>query len=108
MGIELEDGLAKVSDLSEQGGEGANRWYHVILKEGRNREVRRLFEVLGLTVSRLIRVRFGPIHLPPRLKRGMWHELDENEATNLLALVNSTSSPGVIQKRGKLNHCAST
>ncbi len=108
MGVELEDGLAKLSDLSEQGGEGANRWYHVILKEGRNREVRRLFEALGLTVSRLIRVRFGPIHLPPRLKRGMWHELDENETANLLDLVNSTSSSGVIAKRGKLNHCAST
>ncbi|MDV6343280.1 23S rRNA pseudouridine(2605) synthase RluB [Nitrosomonas sp. Is37] len=102
-GIELEDGLAKFNDLSEQGGEGANRWYHVILKEGRNREVRRLFEALGLTVSRLIRIRFGPIHLPPRLKRGMWHQLDENETAYLLELVNGTSPSGVIAKHSKLN-----
>lgn len=96
-GIELQDGLAKFSDLSEQGGEGTNRWYHVILKEGRNREVRRMFEVLGLTVSRLIRVRFGPINLPPRLKRGMWHELDESETNHLLELVDRSSKPVTVR-----------
>lgn len=96
-GIELQDGLAKFSDLSEQGGEGTNRWYHVILKEGRNREVRRMFEALGLTVSRLIRVRFGPINLPPRLKRGMWHELDESETNHLLELVDRSSKPVTVR-----------
>lgn len=97
-GVGLGDGLAKFSDLSEQGGEGSNRWYHVILKEGRNREVRRMFEALGLVVSRLIRIRFGPINLPPRLKRGMWCELDETEARHLLELVNSTSATGTVSK----------
>ncbi|SDY23114.1 23S rRNA pseudouridine2605 synthase [Nitrosomonas sp. Nm58] len=103
-GVELEDGLAKFSDLSEQGGEGTNRWYHVILKEGRNREVRRIFEAVGLVVSRLIRVRFGPINLSPRLKRGMWHELDESEIRYLLELVNGVPSSGAIaRKNSKLN-----
>jgi 23S rRNA pseudouridine2605 synthase len=57
------------------------------LKEGRNREVRRMFEKVGMTVSRLMRVRFGPINLPPRLKRGKWIELDEVEIKRLLELV---------------------
>ncbi len=86
-GIELEDGLAKFDHLSDQGGEGSNHWYRVILKEGRNREVRRMFETVGTTVSRLMRVRFGPINLPPRLKRGKWMELDEIETRRLLVLV---------------------
>lgn len=86
-GIELDDGLAKFDHLSDQGGEGSNRWYRVILKEGRNREVRRMFEAAGMMVSRLMRVRFGPINLPPRLKRGKWMELDEAEIKRLLELV---------------------
>ncbi len=86
-GIELEDGLAKFDHLSDHGGEGSNHWYRVILKEGRNREVRRMFEMVGMTVSRLMRVRFGPINLPPRLKRGKWMELDDAEIRRLLALV---------------------
>ncbi|MDN5934931.1 MAG: pseudouridine synthase [Nitrosospira sp.] len=86
-GVELEDGLAKFDHLSDEGGEGANHWYRVILKEGRNREVRRLFETAGMTVSRLMRVRFGPVNLPPRLKRGKWMELDELETKRLLASV---------------------
>ena len=65
-GIELEDGPAKVEKLEDGGGEGANHWYRVVLKEGRNREVRRLFEALGLTVSRLIRTRYGTIAMPSR------------------------------------------
>lgn len=86
-GVELEDGPAKFDYLSDEGGEGSNHWYRVILKEGRNREVRRMFEAAGMTVSRLMRVRFGPINLPPRLKRGKWMELDETEIKRLLALV---------------------
>ena len=86
-GVELEDGLAKFDQLSDEGGEGSNRWYRVTLKEGRNREVRRLFEAVGLMVSRLMRVRFGPINLPPRLKRGKSIELDEAETRRLLELV---------------------
>ncbi|GJL75299.1 MAG: hypothetical protein NMNS02_14050 [Nitrosomonas sp.] len=86
-GIQLEDGIASFSQLAEQGGEGINRWYRVILQEGRNREVRRMFESLGIMVSRLMRVRFGPINLPPRIKRGKWLELDEKEARRLLNLL---------------------
>lgn len=85
-GVELEDGLARVEGVIPAGGEedGANQWYRLILKEGRNREVRRLIEALGLTVSRLIRVRFGPVALPPRLKRGQFVDLPEPQVRQLL------------------------
>ncbi len=83
-GIELEDGPANFDHISPQGGEGSNHWYQVILREGRNREVRRLFEAFQLPVSRLMRVRFGPINLPPRIKRGMMMELEPKEVINLL------------------------
>ena len=84
-GIELEDGPA-ASRVVDAGGEGANHWYRVTLAEGRNREVRRMFEAVGCTVSRLIRVRYGPFSLPPPLKRGHVHELDESEVKGLLAI----------------------
>jgi 23S rRNA pseudouridine2605 synthase len=83
-GVELEDGLGKLENIVPAGGEGVNQWYHVVIMEGRNREVRRLFEHLGLTVSRLIRVRYGPIAMPPRLKRGMREELPEQEVAALM------------------------
>lgn len=83
-GIELEDGEAHFNTLLSRGGEGTNRWYHVTLNEGRNREVRRMFEAIGVQVSRLIRVRFGPVSLSPRLKRGMAHELTEEEVRALM------------------------
>lgn len=86
-GVPLDDGQAAFTYLADEGGEGANHWYRVILKEGKNREVRRMFEAIGITVSRLMRVRFGPINLPPRLKRGQWLELDEKETRRLLALI---------------------
>ena len=85
-GIQLEDGPARFHTLTDQGGEGVNHWYRVTLSEGRNREVRRMFEAVGLTVSRLMRVRYGPVSLPPRLKRGMWMELPEAEACALAGL----------------------
>jgi len=85
-GVELEDGLAQFAKISDGGGDGVNKWYRVIIGEGRNREVRRMFEAVGLTVSRLIRTRYGVMTLPPNLKRGRWEELAENAACDLLKL----------------------
>ena len=83
-GVMLEDGTARVERIREQGGEGANKWYSVAIKEGRNREVRRLFEHFGLTVSRLVRTGFGPIGLPNRLKRGQFYELNPAEVAGIM------------------------
>lgn len=86
-GISLEDGPVKFEKLADEGGEGYNHWYRLMLKEGRNRIVRRTFEALGMSVSRLMRVRFGIIHLPPRLKRGELAELGAGEVTQILEWV---------------------
>lgn len=75
-GVKLEDGMAKFDEIKDAGGTGANHWYHVILKEGRQREVRRLFASQGLTVSRLIRIRYGNVALPPRLKAGKFEDIE--------------------------------
>ncbi len=83
-GIELEDGLVKFEKLSDEGGEGFNHWYRLVLKEGRNRVVRRTFEALGLTISRLMRVRFGIVNLPPSIKRGKMAELGWGEVNMIL------------------------
>jgi len=82
-GVELADGPAKLESIEDAGGQGSNHWYNVVLAEGRNREVRRLFEAINLTVSRLMRVRFGPLELPARLKRGQMQELDAGEIKRL-------------------------
>ena len=98
-GVMLEDGLARVERIHSQGGEGVNKWYNVVLKEGRNREVRRIFEHFGLTVSRLVRTGFGPIGLPNRLKRGQFYELNAAEVASVmkwadLPLPDSRRRPG--------------
>lgn len=103
-GIELEDGPAHLVSIEDEGGEGANHWYRIVLAEGRNRIVRRIFEALGVTVSRLMRVRFGSIVLPRRLRRGQWLELPPAEVKALLRELGLTYSPpanprGVPQKR---------
>lgn len=86
-GVELDDGPARFDQLVDIGGEGVNHWYHVILKEGRKREVRRLWESRGLTVSRLTRVRYGPVQLRRGLRPGRWDELDEAQINTLLEAV---------------------
>ncbi len=84
-GIELADGLARFESIHDGGGDGANRWYRVVVTEGRNRLVRRLFEASRLTVSRLMRVRFGPIELPSKLKRGQFLSLTDEEVAAIQA-----------------------
>lgn len=112
-GVKLEDGIAKFDELRYQGGEGANRWYQVVLMEGRNREVRRLFDHFILPVSRLIRTRFGPVSLPSRLKRGMMLELEVKEVEKILkwldmpfSLVSRNESLNKIKARKKHAHPA--
>jgi 23S rRNA pseudouridine2605 synthase len=103
-GVELDDGAVKFEKVQDEGGEGFNHWYRVMLKEGRNRVVRRSFDALGLPVSRLIRVRFGLVNLPPRLKRGMTAELGEGEVAQVLdwvGLVESAEKPGAPHAAGK-------
>ncbi|MDX1380805.1 MAG: hypothetical protein R3233_06775, partial [Xanthomonadales bacterium] len=78
-GVDLDDGPARFSDIQERGGSGENHWYQVTIMEGRNREVRRLWESQGLTVSRLKRVRYGAAFLPPRLRMGQWSEIKARE-----------------------------
>ena len=87
-GIKLEDGLAKFETISFKGAEGSNHSYQVTLKEGRNREVRRLFEFFSITVSRLMRIRFGGIALPSNLKKGNYIELSEKDVLDTLSKFN--------------------
>ncbi len=88
-GVQLEDGPARFEEIVDAGGRGQNHWYHLVLCEGRNREVRRLWAAVGLRVSRLKRVRYGPILLDARTPRGRWRELTEAEQQALYQLVDS-------------------
>lgn len=83
--VALEDGPAHFDSIRDAGGEGRNHWYHVTLKEGRRREVHRLWEAVGARVSRLIRIRYGPVRLPRSLWAGHWEELDRAAVVALLA-----------------------
>lgn len=83
-GVMLEDGPAKFSKIECRGGEGMNTWYHVVISEGRNREVRRLWQTQGVEVSRLIRIRYGDISMPRSLARGEHIELSQNEVDDFI------------------------
>lgn len=100
-GITLEDGPAKFNTVEFIGGEGSNRWYRVTLFEGRNREVRRMFESFGLTVSRLLRTRFGDITLPRNLSRGRWQELEADVVLGLMAEMGMTLPQAEASPQGK-------
>ena len=102
-GIKLDDGMANFSLVERLGGEGANRWLRVVISEGRNREVRRMFEAIELTVSRLIRVRFGPVILPSQLKRGRWQEWEKNQVTALMQEVGLKVADSGISKTRHTN-----
>jgi 23S rRNA pseudouridine2605 synthase len=96
----LEDGMAAFASIRDAGGQGINHWYHVTVREGRNREVRRLWESQGLQVSRLIRIRFGPVELPRSLRAGRFQDLTPQELAALYAAV-KLPLPEVPQRRRK-------
>lgn len=101
-GIALEDGPARFEMIEPAGGEGANRWFHVTLREGRNRIVRRLWESQGITVSRLIRTRFAGIALPPRLRAGASYELPSEDVAGLMGSVElETEKPAADRRAGR-------
>jgi len=96
-GVELEDGPVCCEKLIDGGGEGVNHWYHITIQEGRNREVRRLFEALGLTVSRLIRTRYGVVNMPSVAKRGDVIELEQADVATLIKSVGLKMSGGAAE-----------
>jgi 23S rRNA pseudouridine2605 synthase len=102
-GVELDDGPARFEDLVESGGEGANRWFHMVIMEGRNREVRRLWEAVGARVNRLKRVRFGPVILDSSVRAGHWRNLtpDERKALLKAAGLRDQRSWGTVEPRGR-------
>ena len=103
-GVTLDDGMAQFTSLEAGGGEGANCWYKVTLSEGRNREVRRMFEAVGHAVSRLIRIRYGAVVLPRGLKRGAFVELDEHEIWALTSAASHAEQRGDLRRGGANLH----
>lgn len=99
-GVMIEDHLCRFTDIQHYGGEGVNQWYHVVLLEGRNREVRKLWESQGVKVSRLKRVRFGPLFIPSSVVKGRFNELGKTEIEKLLKLVNKESERPARNKPG--------
>jgi 23S rRNA pseudouridine2605 synthase len=94
-GVMLEDGVARFTDIQPGGNDsdGVNHWYYVVIMEGRNREVRRLWESQGLTVSRLKRVRYGEIFIPSRVKKGQWMEMSDKEVKALYRMAGLDPKP---------------
>lgn len=99
-GVELEDGAAHFDSIDPAGGDGANRWFNVTLKEGRNREVRRLWEAIGYEVSRLIRIAYGPIQLPRKVRRGQYEALTPAQVRSLY-LAAGLQVPGGTRRAGR-------
>ena len=97
-GVIIEDHLCRFTDIQHYGGEGVNQWYHVVLLEGRNREVRKLWESQGVKVSRLKRVRFGPLFIPSSVVKGRFNELGKTEIDKLLKLINRESEAPALKK----------
>lgn len=93
-GVEIEGEKCRFVRLVDRGGEGSNHWYHVVLTEGKNREVRKMFETVGLMVSRLMRVRYGPVELPGFLKRGMMRDMPEADVVKLMEFTGMNEGAG--------------
>jgi 23S rRNA pseudouridine2605 synthase len=96
-GVRLEDGMARFDVIEERGGRGLNNWYRVVLREGRNRIVRRMFDAAGFRVSRLMRVRFGIVSLPFGLRRGTWREVDETQTAAIVDWSNTLLNPPEVE-----------
>ncbi len=99
-GVNVDGQTAAFKAIEDGGGEGANRWYRVTITEGRNREVRKLFEAVGMVVSRLIRIRYGTVVLPRGLKRGVWVELGDDDVRVIRRLAGHTNNSGQGQQQG--------
>ena len=101
-GVMLEDGMASFASIQDAGGAGANHWYHVIVREGKNREVRRRWESQGLQVSRLIRIRYGPVGLPREVRAGHFQDLQQDDVKALYATVKlEAPEPHVMRRPAK-------
>lgn len=92
-GVELDDGPARFEQIIDSGGSGSNHWYHVVIKEGRNREIRRLWEAVGVEVSRLVRVRYDSFNLPKWLKPGKYRMLEDEAVKRVYQRLGLGASP---------------